>query len=150
MHRAVTLAPAAAGGEPRRIRQSIEDSHREILALVAGLQVAGAPAEVGDCASRLAEMLVGHFRDEEQPGGFFDQISARLPIAEPRLAGLRQQHRELLGLCCDLRDRAAAGVAPLAELLEQRDRLAQLLHKHESAETRLMTRAWYTDLGSSE
>jgi hypothetical protein len=129
------------------IRAQIERSHQRILAVVGELTVAREPGAIAAIAGTLAEMLVEHFAEEEEPGGLFDEIMARHPVSEPRLAGLRQQHRELLGRVTWLRENAGCGRESVVLVGAERGELIELLRRHEKSENRLIVDAWYDDVG---
>ena len=67
-----------------------------------------------------------------------------------RITSLRAQHRQALGLVEWVAEKAADKSCELAFLHNERDDLVQLLRRHESVESRLMTDAFYIDLGCGD
>ncbi len=93
-----------------------------------------------------------HFRKEDQEG-LLEDLALRHPTESERIEGLQREHQEILDEIRELMKATleySEGKSPEDPRLRQRvhhtlDRLA----RHERAETELMTRVEYDDLGTS-
>ncbi len=132
--------------EERDAREQFRDDHVQILRMVGELAGETRVSAIAAAMETLEERLVRHFREEEGRSGIFGQIERARPDLEPRLAGLRAQHRELLGLIQTVARAAAAG-EPEDQIIARRDQLLKKLRAHEATETRLLTDSVYQDLG---
>ncbi len=140
---------------PQNKRQSdvadrTANSHRHLMSLITTLSAEGKPIAIGEGATELRELLIAHFQEEEETGGLFDELRQMRPEFHWRLTSLRSQHRELLGLVDWIAEKSKEEACDLPRLLKDRDELVRLLKAHEAVETRLMTDAFYIDLGCGD
>jgi hemerythrin-like domain-containing protein len=106
----------------------------------------------------LPDLLREHFRDEEKPGGLFEELKSLRPVLDSQIEVLRQEHREIMqaleGLQRQLRE--ADEETEVEDLQEQHDRIRvsaavflQLIHQHERIESRLVADTYYIEDGGS-
>lgn len=101
----------------------------------------------------LYDGLFRHFRSEEDCGVFTD-LMRRYPRSSERVEGLRGEHTVLLE---DLRElmkevmKYSAGIAVEEPKIRRKlENIMKRLDAHESAETELMQRMLYNDLGGGD
>ena len=143
-----------------RIRPSLErvqDEHQDLLDLVEALRrrLAG-PAwqdgRVGSLLASLIDHLETHF-NEEETGGFFDQLLELAPNSAPRIDALLLEHHRLLGLADELsRDYHNATRTPASwrRLGDAFERFRQNLMVHECEERHLLQETHSRDIGSKD
>jgi hypothetical protein len=89
-------------------------------------------------AQALAELhaaLVGHFNEEEKPGGLYDALGVCAPAFRQPLAELVDDHFRFAGVVRDLRERALAAEGAAADSLRgDVARLVAMLADHERRE----------------
>ncbi|MHC4816219.1 MAG: hemerythrin domain-containing protein [Planctomycetota bacterium] len=144
--------------------QTVLEEHRQLNAMVADLRsfLEAPRPEVGQKGAhvwsteltqrlvRLHDSLYRHFREEEE-GGMMEELTAAHPRATGSVEALMSEHSKILG---ELR-RCTAGAMQYSEGTEPTDaalrsRLGQILdclHHHEMAETDLIQRLEYEELG---
>jgi hemerythrin-like domain-containing protein len=136
----------------------IQDTHQRIRSDLGVLERSDDLGQIGAAVGELPELLKEHFRDEEKPGGLFDEIEALRPSLSSQLERLRQEHgeitRALEGLQGRLRE--VDETNPGGDLQELRDLIRvgkaaflQLIHQHERVESRLVADIYYTEDGGS-
>ncbi len=128
-------------------QERFRHDHVTLLRLVKELTAEDRPEALAAASETLSETLVAHFREAEGEFGIFKQVERARPEFEPRIAGLKAQHRELLGMVQYLGKLASAEDGSIEATLEARDRLLAKLRSHEATETRLVTDSVYQDLG---
>ena len=133
--------------EEKAAQERFRNDHLELLRLVKELSREDCPVALTAVAASLAEHLVTHFREEEGEYGIFKQVGRARPEFEPRIAGLKAQHQELLGMAQQLWKLASSEDSSTEDVIETRDRLLAKLRSHEATETRLVTDSVYQDLG---
>ena len=126
------------------------DTHKKVMGMIADLAATTEASAIEAGARALRAVLIDHFREEEAPGGLFGEMEAMRPGFRRRITSLRAQHRQALGLVEWVAEKAADKSCELAFLHNERDDLVQLLRRHESVESRLMTDAFYIDLGCGD
>lgn len=108
-------------------------------------------AELGAHLVRLHEELYRHFRFEEE-GGMVRDIAAGHPEAATRIRGIVAQHpwmlRDVRGLVVSALACSAGELPHAPELREHLALLLDELHRHERAETALVQRVEYGDIGA--
>ena len=144
--------------------EKVLEEHRQLNAMVADLRLfLEAPRpEVGQKGAhvwsteltrrlvQLHEALFCHFREEEE-GGMMEELTEAHPRATGAVAGLVQEHEEMLR---DLR-RCTSGAMEYSDGVEPDDAalrrritcILDCLHKHEVAETDLIQRLEYEEIG---
>jgi len=106
------------------LEQIAAERHSEIITIM-----------VGD----IAEYLELHFRQEEEPGRFFDAIVARAPQYTDKIAILRAEHQQLMALCSRIKAATEGKRGPAGrDLLQEVTRLVALLRAHEKAEYEML------------
>ncbi len=133
--------------EEKAAQERFRLDHVELLRMVKELTREERPEALAAAADALFEHLVAHFREEEGEFGIFKQVERARPEFEPRLAGLKAQHRELLGLVQHLGQLASTDGGSTEDTIAARDLLLAKLRSHEATETRLVTDSVYQDLG---
>ena len=92
--------------------------------------------------SRLIELLIAHYEEEEQPDGLFDELRAALPHEVHHLEGLRQEHRQFLndlyGIQGMLRGDQATDMKVFSTAVTG---FVKRLRRHESRENELLFEA---------
>jgi len=136
----------------------IVDSHQRIRS---DLEVLGKSDDVNEIRAvvdDLPELLKEHFRDEEKPGGLFDELESLRPVFDSQLKFLRREHREIIealeGLHREFQE--ADEVTQVGELEQRHDHIRvsaaaflQLIRHHERIESRLVANTYYTEDGGS-
>ena len=127
--------------------KQIADEHGRIMALLEALEIAADPTVMRDASEALKPLLMRHFDEEQRPGGFYDEIERARPELCTRIDGLRNQHRDMLGVLEGLLRGIAELAAQFEHLEQDRDRFVGMLRRHENIESDLLSDAWWTDLG---
>jgi len=122
-------------------------THAHLEGLLEEIATVTEPAALGAKATHFRGLLIEHFREEEEPGGLFEELQAMRPEFQTRLTSLRSQHRELLGLVEWVAMKAVEEPCDTERLLTHRDRFVRELQIHKSTETDLLTDAFNTDIG---
>lgn len=144
------MKPDSSPGPSKRqsdVADRTASSHRHLMSLIGTLSTESDPGRIGETARELRGLLIAHFKEEEDEGGLFDELRTMRPEFHWRLTSLRSQHRELLGLVDWIAEKAGESGGDVPRLLKDRDELVRLLKAHEAVETRLMTDAFYVDIG---
>jgi hypothetical protein len=101
----------------------------------------------------LYDGLFRHFRSEEDCGVFTD-LMRRYPRSSQRVESLRGEHADLLGDLRELMNEVmeySAGIAIEEPTIRRKlENIMQRLEAHEGAETELMQRMLYNDLGGGD
>jgi len=136
----------------------VEESHQRIRNDLEALDKCDDVAEIRAIVDELPDLLKEHFRDEEKPGGLFDELEALSPVFDSQLKFLRQEHREIMQALEGLRQqfREADEVSQDAELEPRYDHIRvsttaflELIHHHERIESRLVADTFYSENGGS-
>jgi hypothetical protein len=138
----------AAWGEPHA--QELHDDHARIIALVAALEAADAPAALAASVAELRPVLAAHFLEEESAGGFYEEVVRAHPRLSHTVDGLVEQHGTMAGVLEALDAALARAAAIIESALEDRDRLVDMIRRHERTESELLSAAWWTDLGEGD
>ena len=155
------MADRAQGGTQHPVTPivlQVEGTHRRIRSDLRVLEKSDDLGEIGAAVGELPELLKEHFRDEEKPGGLFDEIASLRPVAASQLALRREEHREITRALKDLQRQLGA----LGELDQgggrqrlhddirvSKARFLQLIHQHERVESRMVADTYYTEDGGS-
>jgi hypothetical protein len=129
---------------------ALAQEHARIQELLEGLSEAAGPAILGRTLEALRPLLVSHFAEEERPGGFYDDIERARPHLASRIRGLREQHRTSLEALDGLSRAVTTAPRPFEPHASARDALIRQLARHEGAESRLISEAWWRDLGDGD
>jgi hypothetical protein len=128
----------------------IQQAHETIVRMVTELQDCGEPSRMSEILHELAGILPGHFADEEEPGGLFDQLRTQRPRFHSRLKSLQQEHRSILEGLRGLQVRARQSGRPqLARLRDEIAGFGHLLREHERHENLLVLEVYMEDEGGS-
>ena len=136
----------------------IEDSHRRIRNDLRVLEKRDDLGQIGEAVDDLPGLLKEHFREEEKPGGLFEEIQSLRPRLRSRLDRLRQEHREIMRALQGLqrRLREVDEMTRRGELQRLHDdiRLSKaaflkLIHQHERVESGLVADTYYMEDGGS-
>ena len=136
----------------------VEESHQRIRNDLEALDKCDDVAEIRAIVDELPDLLKEHFRDEEKPGGLFDELEALSPVFDSQLKFLRQEHREIMQALEALQRqfREVDDVIQVGELEQRHDHirvskaaLLQLIRHHERIESRLVADTYYTEDGGS-
>jgi hemerythrin-like domain-containing protein len=136
----------------------IEDSHRRIRGDLEVLEKRDDLGQIGSAVDDLPELFKEHFRDEEKPGGLFEEIASLRPALSPQLEILRDEHREILralqGLQGQLREVDEMTRRGDLQGLHDDIRLSKaaflkLIHRHERVESSLVADIYYMEDGGS-
>jgi len=148
-------------------RNQVLDEHRHLREMLADLEefLEQARPEVGKTGFhtwaaqlsrklvRLHDELFRHFRFEEQ-SGMVEEVSVSHPRASGKIQAVVDEHPKMLA---ELRDLMSATLAYSEGRPESETRLRQRVHKlidtlarHERAETDLIQRLEYRDLGAQD
>ena len=140
------------------VASHFQNTHARISRDLQGLADAAELDTIRAIVDDLPALLKEHFRDEEKPGGLFDELESLRPIIDSQLKFLRQEHREILEALEGLRRefREADEVTQVGELEQRHDHirmsagaLLQLIRHHERIESRLVADTYYTEDGGS-
>jgi hypothetical protein len=108
-------------------------------------------ANLSERLVRLHDKLFRHFRHEEE-GGMQEELLQRHPRAERQIGEVMGEHPEMLAeiraLMLDALSYSEGTVPPEPALRQRLLRILDQLHKHEQAETELIQRLEYRDIGS--
>jgi hypothetical protein len=136
----------------------VQDSHARIRQDVDALAHVTEIDQIRAIVDDLPELLKQHFRDEEKPGGLFDELESLRPIIDSQLKFLREEHQEILEALEGLQRqfREADEVIQVGELEQRHDHIRmsagtflQLIRHHERIESRLVAETYYTEDGGS-
>ena len=97
--------------------------------------------------SAFSEHLLEHFEEEEE-GGFFQQVLETQPSSHPTVSVLRQEHDAMRAQVSLLRARISshAGSSALPSVTD----LLDALEHHERAERKLLQETFVTDTGAGD
>jgi hemerythrin len=136
----------------------IEGSHRRIRSDLEVLEKRDDLAQIGEAVDELPDLLKQHFRDEEKPGGLFEEIQSLRPRLGSKLDILRREHREIIralqGLQGQLREVDEMTRRGELQRLHDDIRLSKaaflkLIHQHERVESGLVADTYYMEDGGS-
>jgi len=135
----------------------IESTHQRIRSDLEVLEKSDDLGRIGAAVGDLPGLLKGHFRDEERPGGLYEELESLRPALSSQLKQLRLEHRKITRALESLgRLLREAGMNPDGELQQLRDEIRvgkatflQLIHRHERLESRLVAEIYYTEDGGS-
>jgi hemerythrin-like domain-containing protein len=137
---------------------AIVDAHQRIRRDLEVLDKSDEVSEIRAVVDELLELLNEHFREEEKPGGLFDELASLRPAFDSQIKFLRGEHREIMQALEGLqRQFGEADEANQAGELEQRNdhilmsatAFMQLMRHHERIESRLVANTYYTEDGGS-
>ena len=136
----------------------IVDTHARIRSDLEVLDKSEEMSEIRVVVDDLPGLLKEHFRDEEKPGGLFDELRSLRPVFEAQLKFLREEHKEILEAVEGLhRQLGAADDEVQAGVREQRHdhivtsaaAFVALIRHHERIESRLVAATYYSEDGGS-
>lgn len=136
----------------------IEVTHLRIRSDLDVLEKSDDLGQIRAVVDDLPDLLKEHFRDEEKPGGFFEELESLRPALGPQLEILRQEHGEIMqaleGLQRQLHEMDK--VTEVDDLEERRGQIRvrtsvflQLIHLHERIESRVVADTYYAEDGGS-
>jgi hemerythrin-like domain-containing protein len=136
----------------------VVDSHTRIRADLEVLASSADLDEIRAVVDDLPDLLKEHFRDEEKPGGLFDELRSLRPVFDSQLKYLRGEHREIMRTLEGLQHE----IQEMDELFKVGDReqrldhirmsaasFLQLIQHHERIESRLVGETYYSEDGGS-
>lgn len=132
-----------------RLHQAVEAIHQLLEATEDAAIDCHAVQTVTTAIIALRHDLREHFEREEQ-GGYLEEAVTRVPELVPQANQLQKQHAEFLRLAEEMVADAQCGDQPVGvwnRLKDDYTRFAKQLLAHESAENRLLERAFNEDLG---
>lgn len=148
--------------EPRHpitpMASRIVDAHERIRRDIEVLDKSSEVSEIRAVVDELPELLKEHFREEEKPGGLFDELGSLRPGFDSQIKFLRGEHREIMQALKDLQRqfREADEVNQAGELEQRNDHILmsanaflQLMRHHERIESRLVANTYYSEDGGS-
>jgi iron-sulfur cluster repair protein YtfE (RIC family) len=109
-------------------------------------------SQVAEMIGTLVEQLEQHF-DEEETGGFFDQIVSQTPRHAERCKSLREEHTWLLASIRELNEQASLGddSDDWWQRLESKfHEFSKELMQHESKENELVQKVYTEDIGPAD
>jgi hypothetical protein len=136
----------------------IVDTHTRIRSDLEVLDKSEGIGEIRAVVEGLPGLLKEHFRDEEKPGGLFDELRSLRPVFDAQLKFLREEHREILEALEGLhRELDAVDEEVQAGVREQRHdhiltsaaAFVELIRHHERIESRLVAATYYSEDGGS-
>ena len=127
----------------------VQQAHESIVRLVTELQAAGDTGRIRDILRDLSEIFPGHFADEEEPGGLFDQLRMQRPRYHSRLKSLQEEHRSILEELRGLQARARHLGGDVTQRGNEIARFARRLRAHERHENLLVLDVYMEDEGGS-
>ena len=136
----------------------IVDTHERIRGNLDVLDKSDDVNEIRIVVDDLQDLLKEHFRDEEKPGGLFDELESLRPAFDSQVEFLRGEHEEILRSLEDLQRqfKEADEVSQVGELEQRHDHILvsataflQLIRHHERIESRLVANTYYTEDGGS-
>jgi hemerythrin-like domain-containing protein len=141
-----------------KIVSRVEETHRRIRS---DLEVLGKSEDldkIRTVVDDLPELLKEHFRDEEKPGGLFDELQSVRPVFESQIKYLRREHEEIMEALTGLR-REIEDMEEVHKLADREQRLdhirmsatsfLDLIHHHDRIESRLVADTFYSEDGGS-
>jgi hemerythrin len=138
---------AAEAKDARGDLERIESAHRLILGLLGDLDAVEEPAQIGKLLDPLAQVLPGHFSDEEGPNGLYEELQAARPANHSRLRALEREHREILQALEELRRQWRDPERDLDRIKRAKTAFIQRVRCHEEAETCLYMDTYLVDEG---
>jgi len=122
------------------VRRAIEEDHLRLEELTHRVSGASDPAALGAALGELSKTLQEHFAHEEHAKGLYGILGARDPSRAAEIAGLVEEHQEILRLISGLVDRTQQPAALTAgDLGSLASALAARIVAHESRELRLVS-----------
>ncbi len=148
--------PSDRGGVPQAApvpdtpRSRIAEEHRVLRLTLARIETLDEPGALLRELRALRPLLAEHFAGEEAADGLHRVIDATAPHRIAEVHELFAEHRECLATIDRLCDTLAELIAgPVAALRSEVAELCGSLHRHEAAETELLSNALYEELGGS-
>lgn len=134
-----------------RARQQILHDHHEIETLVGQVAPTSTREQTLAALTGLQPILQRHFaKEEEQIDGLHNEILHRTPRHANALAGLKDEHRELLASLQQLLDKANEKSVDDASLQTLGAEFRARLAEHEARETEIFVDSIWTDLGAGD
>jgi len=135
----------------------VEDTHQQIRSDLQVLEKSDDLGQIGTVVAELPGLLKEHFRDEEKPGGLFDEIESLRPALASQLVRQREEHREIMRALEELQRQLGSldelGPGERQQLHDDirvsKATFLQLIHLHERAESRMVADTYYTEDGGS-
>ena len=137
--------------DPAESRRQILAEHQEIQALAQKLAAVRGAAEMTACLRKLATVLTGHFRQEEDGAdSLHEGIRTRTPEQQNALRGLKEEHQQILDRLQLLLStvQESRGAAPKLQMLGKQ--FQERLAEHEANETRIFLDSIWSDLGEGD
>ncbi len=109
-------------------------------------------AQVAELLATLSDHIETHFQEEEF-GGFFDEVVSQAPRLSERTDALREEHQRLLTLVNQLSDLALQGNGSddwWEKLERQFHEFSKDLMHHEHKENELLQEAFVEDIGAND
>jgi malate synthase len=119
-----------------QVQAALHEDHGRIEALVARLAEAKDLSAVTAALESLTQLLTEHFAHEEHQKGFYGLLSATSPEYRAMVAGMIEEHRELLGTLQQLRERTKGQATP-SDLAPLAAALGTRIRDHEAREMML-------------
>jgi len=147
----------SAGGDashgapvPNTSSSRIAEEHRQLRQTLARIETLDEPGALLRELRSFRPMLAEHFAGEEAADGLHRVIDATAPHRIGEVHELFAEHRECLATIDRLCDALAELISgPVAKLRGEVGELCGQLHRHEAAETELLSNALYEELGGS-
>ena len=133
--------------EARGDLEQIEQAHRLIFGFLRDLDSADEPSEIFKLLDPLAQLLPGHFSDEEGPNGLYEELQAARPANHSRLKNLEREHREILQALDALRQQSRSSERDGDRIQQEKTAFVQKVRSHEQAETCLFMDTYLVDEG---
>jgi 2-methylisocitrate lyase-like PEP mutase family enzyme len=119
-----------------QVQAALDADHERLEGLVARLAGCRDAGAVTATLEELNQLLTEHFAHEEHAKGFYGLVGARSPAYRQELAGMVDEHREILGALQALVERAK-GHAAASDLAGGCAALSAQLLEHEAREMKL-------------
>lgn len=131
-------------------RSRIAEEHRLLRQTLTRIETLDEPAALLRELRAFRPLLAEHFAGEEAADGLHRVIDATAPHRIAEVHELFAEHRECLATLDRLCDTLAELISgPVAALRAEVGELCGRLHRHEAAETELLSNALYEELGGS-
>ncbi len=128
----------------------IHEEHLELRKTLERLRAAEEPEQLITMLADLNTQLEHHFEEEEGEEGLAQIIESTLPQNMRHLDKIFDEHKEFLSRVASLMHRARDLQGEQIKLHADVNALCHDLHVHEQNETKLITDAVYTDIGSGD
>jgi len=121
------------------------EAHQRIPRMISDFQTVTELADAKTQLTELRDVLVAHFAEEEEAGGFFDELRDVQPGNVPKIKELVEEHGTLLGQADSLRADLDSGT--LEGLQPRIVELCEALREHHKCEHQLFLDSYLVDHG---